>query len=334
MRFLTNSLCMFAIALAALIIGSHAQWSKAEEKPPQTARVGFVDPYSRDRPLRGASAFWKRLSELGYVQGRNLVAEVRWANGESDRLSPLMRDVLSEKIDVLVTYSTPAALAAKKATTTVPIVVVAMGDPIGTGLASSLARPGGNLTGLSMEFTDELSGKWLEILGEVVPDLSTAAVISNPNSPLVRNLSKHLSAAAGARKLKLRFINVGPDDSLDTALTRARREAQAALVLPDPFTVQHRKRITALAAKNQLPTIYMMPDFIDAGGLIAYSVSNEVLFRRAAEYVDRILRGARAGELPIEQPTQFSLAVNLKAAQALGVTIPESILLRADEVVH
>jgi len=185
-----------------------------------------------------------------------------------------------------------------------------------------------------MEFTDELSGKWLEILGEVVPDLSTAAVISNPNSPLVRNLSKHLSAAAGARKLKLRFINVGPDDSLDTALTRARREAQAALVLPDPFTVQHRKRITALAAKNQLPTIYMMPDFIDAGGLIAYSVSNEVLFRRAAEYVDRILRGARAGELPIEQPTQFSLAVNLKAAQALGVTIPESILLRADEVVH
>ena len=252
-----------------------------------------MDPYSRASPLRGAGAFWQRLSELGYVQNRNLVIEARWANGETAQLPALMVDVISHKVDVIVTYSTPAAVAAKKATTTIPIVVVGMGDPIGTGLASSLARPGGNLTGLSMELTDDLCGKWLEILDEVVPHLSTAAVISNPDSPLVGSLTKHLSAAAAVRKLRLRFINVGHEDALVGDLMRARREAQAALVLPDPFTVQHRKQITALLARNDLPAIYMMADFIDAGGLIAYSVNSEVLFRRAAEYVDKILRGAR-----------------------------------------
>ena len=244
-----------------------------------------------------------------------------------------MAEVLERKVDVLVTASTPGAVTAKKATNTVPIVVAVMGDPIGTGLVASLARPGGNLTGLSLQWED-LGGKWLELLQEAIPRLSTVAVISNPDSPAIREVARKLREIASRRGVRLRFHDVREAGEFAHAFKQARQEAQAALVLADPVTVAHRREITALAAAHRVPTLYVLQEFMDTGGLMAYGVDQRILFPRAADYVDKILRGARPAELPIEQPMQFSLVVNLKAARALGLSIPESILLRADEVIR
>jgi putative ABC transport system substrate-binding protein len=300
----------------------------------KVARVAFVDPFSSSPAVPGSPAFWEHLQELGWVQGKNLVTENRWAEGQIDRLPTLMADVVTQRVDVIVTRSTPAAMAAKNATTTIPIVVASMGDPVGTGLVASLGHPGGNLTGLSLEQTADLSGKWLELLQETVPRLTTVAVISNPDSAYVKKAAKDLEAPALARGVKLRFVNVREPAALTSAVRQARRQAQAALVLSDPLTVSHRREIARLAAANRLPTIYVILEFMDSGGLMAYGADPTTLWRRAAEYVDKILRGAKPADLPIEQPTQFKLIVNLKAAQALGLTFPESILLRADEVIR
>jgi putative ABC transport system substrate-binding protein len=300
----------------------------------KVARVGFVLTSSPSTAVPSVRAFWERLGELGWVEGRNLVIEQRWAEGRIDRLPGLMAEVLGRKIDVLVTVGTPAALVAKDATNTVPIVVAMMGDPIGTGLAGSLARPGGNLTGLSLQVTEGLSGKWLELLREAVPRLSTVAVISHPDNPLNQVLVKELKNLAPKQGVTLQFIDVGDSEALDRAFKQARRGAQAVLVLVDPFTVQHHQQITALAVKHRLPLMSALRDFVDAGALMAYGVNSAVLYRRAAEYVDKILRGAKPADLPIEQPTRFELVVNLKTAKALGITIPQSILLRADEVIR
>ena len=323
-----SSIGFFCIA-AALAPCAHAV-----DPAQKVARVAFIDPFSSPPAVPGAPAFWEHLQELGWVQGQNLVTEKRWAEGQIDRLPALMTDVLSHHVDVIVTRSTPAAMAAKNATITIPIVVASMGDPIGTGLVTSLAHPGGNLTGLSLEQTADLSGKWLELLQEVVPQLATVAVISNPESAYVKKVAKDLESPALARGVKLRFMNVRQPAALTSAVRQARRQAQAALVLADPLTVAHRREITRLAAANRLPTIYVVLEFMDSGGLMAYGADPTTLWRRAAEYVDKILRGARPADLPIEQPTQFKLIVNLKAAKALGLTFPESILLRADEVIR
>jgi putative ABC transport system substrate-binding protein len=297
-------------------------------------RLGFVSPEAPSTTIRGISAFWDRLRELGWVEGQNLDIERRWAEGRIDRLAALMNEVIERKVDVLVTYSTPGAVAAKNATSTVPIVVAVMGDPIGSGVAASVARPGGNLTGLSLEWGEGIAGKWLELLQETVPRLSTVAVVANPDSKLARDLMKELDAIAPTRGLKLQFFRVREPEALDSAFKRARRAAQAVLVLADPLTVHHKREITGLAAKYRLPGMYALLDFVDSGGLMAYGVDTTVLFRHAADYVDKILKGARPADLPIEQPTQFALAINLKTAKALGLTIPESILLRADEVIQ
>jgi putative ABC transport system substrate-binding protein len=245
-----------------------------------------------------------------------------------------MADVVAHKVDVIVTRSTPAAIAAKNATTAIPIVIASMGDPIGTALVPSLARPGGNLTGLSLEATEDLCGKWLELLQETVPRLSTLAVVSNPDSAYVRKITKDLEAVAPTRGVKLRFVDVREPADLTSAVRQARHQAQAALVLADPLLVAHRQQVTRLAASNRLPTMYTILEFMDSGGLMAYGADSVILYRRAAEYVDKILRGAKPSDLPIEQPTQFKLVVNLKTAKGLGITIPESILLRADEVIR
>jgi putative ABC transport system substrate-binding protein len=297
-------------------------------------RLGFVSPEAPSTTIRGISAFWDRLRELGWVEGQNLDIEQRWAEGRIDRLAALMNEVIERKVDVLVTYSTPGAVAAKNATSAVPIVVAVMGDPIGSGVATSVARPGGNLTGLSMEWGEGIAGKWVELLQEAVPRLSTVAVVANPDSPLARALMKELDAIAPTRGVKLQFFKVREPEALDSAFKGARRAAQAVLVLADPLTVHHKRQITALAAKYRLPAMYALLDFVDSGGLMAYGVDTTVLFRRAADYVDKILKGARPADLPIEQPTQFALAINLKTAKALGLTFPESILLRADEVIR
>jgi putative tryptophan/tyrosine transport system substrate-binding protein len=306
--------------------------SRAAEPAQRLVRVGLVDPYSSSSGLRGVDGFWQRLHELGWAEGQNLVIEARWADGHIERLPALMTEVIERKVDVIVTNTTPGAVAAKNATTTVPIVGVGMGDPIRTGLAASLARPGGNVTGLSAGLAEGMAGKWLELLQDTVPRLSTVAVIANPDNAMAREMAGELQAIAPTRSLKLRLIEVREAGALRGAFEQAGRKAQAVLVLPGQF--EYRRQITTLAAKHRLPAIYTVREYVEAGGLMAYTPDFAVMWRRAADYVDKILKGAQPGELPIEQPTQFELVINLKTAKALGITIPESVLVRADEVIR
>ena len=322
--------CQRVLAASLILAASPAQ---GVEPGQRTVRVGFVNPLSQSALPHAVTNFWDHLRELGWVEGQNLVVELRSADGQVERLPTIMHEVIGRNLDVLVTSGTPAATAAKNATGTVPIVVIGMGDPVGTGLAASLARPGGNLTGLSTQW-GELVGKWFELLHEAIPRLASIAVISNPESPMVRKLQKNLQGIAADRGVKLRFEDVRESGALARAFKQAAQKAQAALVISDPVTATARKQITELAAKHRLPALYVGFEFMDAGGLMAYGVNNRTLYRHGAEYVDRVLRGARPGDLPIEQPRQFSLVVNLKAARALALTIPDSILLRADEVIR
>ena len=318
--------------LTAALLGSSPL--SAEEAPQRLARLGFVHPQSPSTATRGVTEFWDRLRELGWVENQNLIIETRWADGRVNRLPALMDEVIQRRVDVIVTWSTPAAVAAKKATSTIPIVDSAMADPIRSGLVESLARPGGNLTGLSRTEDEGLAGKWLQLLQEVVPQLSSVAVIEDPNYPTTRNLVRGLGAVAPKLALKLHFIDVRKQGALGSAFVHAARKAQGVLVLPGVLLSEHRREVTSLAAKHGLPTIYHMRDYVDAGGLMAYGPDFGAQWRRAADYVDKILKGAKPSELPIEQPTQYLLVVNLRTAKALGLTIPESILLRADEVIR
>ena len=297
-----------------------------------TVRLGFVSPLSPSTELRGTSAFWERLAELGYTRGQNLEVESRWAEGHIDRLPALMAEVIRRKVDLIVTYSTPGALAAKNATTTIPIVVATMGDPVGTKIVASLARPGGNLTGLSHGYAD-IEGKWLELLKETVPRLSTVAVISNPNHATNRLVAKNLETVARGRGLKVRIVDVTGPETLVKAFGQAGRRAQAILVLSDPYMFARQAQIVSLAADHHLADLYTTPEFVDAGGLMSYGPDFAVMAGRTAEYVDKILKGAKAAEMPIEQPTRYLLLVNLAKAKVRGITIPESVLLRADGVI-
>ncbi len=331
-RLLPFVLAVSAAALALAVLRSLP--ARAADPSQRVVQLGFVSPNSPLTDPRGPPAFWDRLRELGWVEGQNIAIEARWAEGRNDRLPALMAEVIGRNLDVLVTYGTPAAIAAKKATSTVPIVVAVMGNPVGTGLVQSLARPGGNLTGLSLGWGEGIEGKLLELLQETVPRLKTIAIIANPENPLERNLITELNAVAPARRLKLRIIEVRDPEALDRAFEQAGRQAQAVVVIPDPLFLAHLQRITALARRHRLPGMYGLRDFADAGGLMAYGPDRAVMFRRAADYVDKILKGAKPADLPIEQPTRYELIVNLKTAKALGITIPESILLRADEVIR
>ena len=326
------SRCSTFLMLASAAFALSLSPSHAVEPVQKVVRVGFVSPFSPSTAPRGVRTFWERLNELGYIEGQNLIVDARWANGRYDRFPALMAEVVEHKVDVLVTYGTPAAIAARKASSTIPTVDAAMGDPVRSGLVASLARPGGNLTGLSLEWGD-MASKWLELLQEMVPRLSAVAVMVNPDNPVNRDFAKDLQAIAPTRGLKLRIIEVRAQAALDRAFKQARRDAHAVLVVGD-LTFEDREQITSLAAKQRLPAVYYLRDYVDAGGLMAYGPDFAVLWRRAAEYVDKILRGAKPGDLPIEQPTKFELLVNLKTAKALGLTIPESILLRADEVIR
>jgi putative tryptophan/tyrosine transport system substrate-binding protein len=332
-RFLWSA-CVFSLASGIGVLG--VSIARAVEAARTVARIGFISPSSPSSSFnrRRLPAFWDHLRELGWVRGENLAVEERWAEGRYDRLPTLMQEVLGRKVDVLVTYTTPAGIAAKNATSTIPIVDALMGDPVGMGLAASLAHPGGNLTGLSMGWTEGIAGKWLELLQETVPRLSTVAVIADPNWPISREQVKRLEAVAPKRAIKIRIIAVrGPED-LERAFARAGRTAQAVLVLSDQYLDAQPQRVLALAARYRLPDMHVARDYVDAGGLMAYAPDMTAMFQRAADYVDRILRGAKPADLPIEEPTKFELVVNLKTAKVLGLTIPESILLRADEVIR
>jgi len=273
------------------------------------------------------------MRDLGYVEGQNIA--ILWQNSEGyDRLRSSAAQLARLNVDVIVTFSTPAALAAKGATATIPIVMAISGDPVGDGLVAGLARPAGNVTGLST-LAPELSAKRLELLKEAVPGSPRVALLWNPNTPFHKTMLKEIEAAAPALGVQPQPVEArGPNEFERAFATMTSRRASALLVFDDAMFGENESRIIARAAKNRLPTIFGSRHYVDAGGLMSYGPHLPDMFRRAAVYVDKILRGAKPGDLPIEQPTKFELIINLKTAKALGLTIPQSVLLRADRVIR
>ena len=301
------------------------------------ARIGFLTPNMAASPPHVREAFLQGLRDLGYVEGRNVVIEYRDAEGKSERFPALAAELVALKVDVIVAPGTPAALAAKQATRTLPIVFPIAGDPVTSGLVTSLARPGGNVTGLSI-LDPDLVGKCLEQLKQAVPGVSGVAVLWQPGGLGERtdkDMLKGAEVAARALGVRLQFVEArGPED-FDRAfsdMTRAR--AGALTVLPSTMFLHERRRLVDLAARNRLPAVYPWREAVDAGGLMAYGANIADLFRRAATYVDKILKGAKPADLPVEQLTKFELVINLKTAKALGLTIPQSVLGRADQVIE
>jgi putative ABC transport system substrate-binding protein len=328
------ALLILSLHVVAVNCVLDSERADAAESSPKVARLGYVSPQSPSTDTRRFGALRERLRELGYVEGQNLVIEARWAEGRLDRLAPLMAEMVERRVDVLVTYSTPGGVAARKATSTIPIVLGDIGDAVAAGLAMSLARPGGNVTGISMGMDQGMSEKYLQFLLEIVPNLSAVGIIGNPASPFVRQMAADLETVATRRGLKVWYFKVLDSKDIDSAMDQARRHTQAIVVIPDPLTREHREKLTALAIKHRIPAVYGLPEFVDAGGLIVYSADTVVWFRRAAEYVDRILKGASPADMPIEQPTNLKLTVNLKTARAMGLKMPEAILYRAEEVIR
>src|SRR5262245_23334913 len=274
------------------------------------------------------------MREYGYLDGQNVTFLERWAEGRSERFPEIIEELISLKADVILAVSVSAALAAKTATTTIPIVFIAS-DPLGSGLVRSLARPAGNLTGFSLFLGDEFSSKWLELLKEVVPNASRVAVLWNPVNPANSRYVTVLRDAGKKLGVTLQPQAVSDPDQFDGAFaTIVAERAQALIVVVDPLTVRYRERLVELAMRNRMPAMYGFREFVDAGGRIAYGVNVPSLCRRAAVYVDKIIKGAKPAELPVEQPTRFELVVNLKTANALGIEIPPILLARADEVIE
>ena len=298
-------------------------------------RVGFLEAGSATANPQFIEAFKSGLEALGYVEGKNVVIIDRWADGRVDRFPILLNELVRLKVDVIVVGSTPGALAAKAALLSIPVVFVGVQDPQGTGLVASLARPEGNLTGFSLAEEDGLLGKRLEIFKELVPAIGRLALMWNPASPSGQLRLKDAQLAAARLGVILQSFEVRDAKDLDGAFAAMIKERMTALmVLADPLTVSNRQRIVALATSNRLPAMYAFLEFARVGGLIAYGPNVPELLRRAANYVDKLLKGAKPAELPVEQPTKFELVINLQAAKALGLTIPQSLLLRADEVIQ
>jgi putative ABC transport system substrate-binding protein len=279
-------------------------------------------------------AFLRGLRELGWVEGQNIAVEYRWAEGRLERLPELAAELVGLKVDAMLVGGTQAALAAKQATTTIPIVLAGIGDPVGTGLVASLARPGGNITGLSF-LASELSAKQLELLKEAVPKVSRVAVLWNPTNSFHRLALRDAEAAARSLGVQLQLLEARSPNEFDSAFAVVtRKRAGALLVLADAVFLLHRTRLADLAARSRLPAMYGLTEHAQVGGLMAYAPNFADSFRRAAGYVDKILKGAKPGDLPVEQPTKFDLVINLKTAKALGLTIPQSLLIRADQVIQ
>ena len=306
------------------------------QRPTAIARIGFLYPASAEgsgearlQALRGA------LRELGYVEGKNLQFEVRWGDGKLERLPALAAELVALKVDVIVAATSPAVVAAHQATRTIPIVMPLSSDPVGDGLVASLARPGGNITGLSL-MSPELGEKRIQLLKEIYPKVSHAmAVLWNPDYVGMRARFEQARVAAPAVGLTVRSVEVRDSRELDAAFEAILHEhTEALLLLVDPLTLGQRSRIVAFATEQRLPAIYETSDFVDVGGLISYGPNILDQYRRAAAYVDKIVKGANPADLPIEQPTKFELAINMRTAKVLGIKFPESILLRADKVVE
>ena len=316
-----------------LIILTTAHLAEAQQ-PKKVARIGFLAGTAASIEKNRIEAFRQGLRELGYVEGKNIVIEWRWAEGKFDRLPDLAAELVRLNVEVIVTGGSTSTRAAKKVTTTVPIVMAQVNDPVGNGFVASLARPGGNMTGLSTLYP-EISGKRLELLKEIVPKLSRVAVFGDSTNPGNAQSLRETELAAAAFGVQLQYLDVpGPKD-IETAFRAASKgRADAVLVLGGPVVQSHRTQIVDLAAKSRLPATYNVPEFVEDGGLMSYGVSVNDLYRRAATYVAKILKGVKPADLPVEQPTKFEFVINLKAAKQIGLTIPQSMLYRADKVIR
>jgi ABC-type uncharacterized transport system substrate-binding protein len=320
---------IFCLPLTLLLVT--VAWAQQVKKIP---RIGFLGNSTAALEENLVEPFRRGLRDLGYVEGRNILIEYRWAEGNYDRFPALIGELVAQKVEIIVTAGTPASLAVKKAAPSIPLVMAAAGDPIGTGLIESLAHPGGNITGLSGMVMD-LEAKRLELLREVIPKLSHVAVFWNPTSPLQVNSEKEVQAAARALKMKVLSLGVQAPEQFDNAFGTIRRERPHALmVMPDRLFLHNRARIMEFATKQHLPGVYAYVELVEAGGLMSYGPSYADMHRRAATFVDKILKGRKPSDLPVEQPTKFELVINLKTAKQIGVTIPPNVLARADRVIR
>ena len=326
---MNRKICCLALAalLSALCSFAEAQQAK------KVHRIGFLGATSPSAISARLDAFRQGLRELGYVEGKNILIEYRYAEGKLDRLPALAAELVGLKVDVIVLAGPASIRPAKEATNTIPIVMANDADPVGSGVVASLARPGGNITGLS-NFAPEIGGKRLELLKEIVPKLTRVAVLGTATTTGTAQVLQEMELAARVLKVHLQYLDVpGPKD-IETAFREVRKgRADAILVLQGGVFNSQRKQIAGLAVKSGLPAIYHAPEWVEDGGLMSYGVSVTHLYRRAATYVDKILKGAKPADLPVEQPTKFEFIVNLKAAKQIGLTIPQKVLARADKVI-
>jgi ABC-type uncharacterized transport system substrate-binding protein len=319
----------------ALLSGTAAAWSLAARAQETGKRrtIGFLGSGTSAAQGLWVTAFLQRLRELGWIEGRNLTVEYRWAEGSSDRAAELAAELVRLNIDIIVTYANPMVLATKQATSAIPIVFAAAADPLGTGIVASLARPGGNVTGLSVQQTD-LAGKHLELLRDLIPGLRRLAIMTNANNSASILEMREVQAAARAVGLEAAALEIRRAEDIAPAFAELKGHVEALYVCIDTILFGNRVRISTLAVGARLPTMVSNREFVEAGGLMSYGPNFPDLFRRAGDYVDKILRGAKPADIPVEQPTKFDLVVNLKTAKALGLDVPPSLLARANEVIE
>jgi putative ABC transport system substrate-binding protein len=322
---------IIALALGALLFALSV--SAGAQQPVKIHRIAYLSSASPSAGSYRIEAFRQGLRELGYVEGKNLVIEWRFAEGKLDRLPALMAELVRLKVDIILSASPPVTRAAKDAAVTIPVIMGQDPDPVGNGFVASLSRPGGNITGLS-SLTPEVSGKRLELLNEIIPTLARVAVLGYSTEPGYPQVLKEIELAAWAFKVQLQYLDVLHPMDIETSFRAATKgRADGVLVMNSPIFIAHRKQVADLAVKNRLPAMYYSTEFVEDGGLMSYGVSFTDLYRRAASYVDKILKGAKPAELPVEQPTKFELVINLKTAEQIGLTIPPNVLARTDRVI-
>jgi putative ABC transport system substrate-binding protein len=313
-----------------LAVGATAQ----AQQPTSIPRIGFLITASPSTMSTWVEAFRQGLRELGYVEGKNILTEHRYAEGKLDRLPALADELVRFQVHIIVTAGSSSTRAAKRATATIPIVMAFDDDPVGSGFAASLARPGANITG-SSTLSPEIRAKQLELLKEIVPKLSRVGVLGDVTRPGIPQALREINLAADALRVHIQFLEVRDPKDIETAFRAVSKEqADAVLVLPSPITFSHRRRVIAFAEQGRLPAMFSFPEFVEDGGLMSYGANIADLYRRAATYVDKILKGAKPADLPIEQPTKFELIINLRAAKQIGLTVPPTVLARADRVIH
>jgi putative tryptophan/tyrosine transport system substrate-binding protein len=317
-----------------LIGGAAAAWSlEARAQQAKAATIGLLGTGSAAAQSQWTAAFVQRMRELGWIEGRNLAIEYRWAEGHTERLKDLADELVRLKVDVIITHNTPGPLAAKQATSTIPIVFATAGDPVGSGIVASLARPGGNVTGLSSQ-TPDVAGKRLELLRQIVPGLHRLAVLADTDNPFVKLVVSQLRQAGAGLGVEVATFEMRRGEDIAPAFEALKGRAQALYVPATPVAFVNRARINTLALAAHMPTTLEVREYVEAGGLMSYGPDWPHMWGRAANFVDKILRGAKPADLPVEQPTKFDLVINLTIAKALGLTVPDKLLALANEVIE